>query len=145
MQGGTIQTRQAMMDLARAEARLPRWMLGLGAAAALASVVLEGPRFAAGVALGAALALVNYRWLHQAVVTLTSAGQERVPRLMVAKFALRDPLAIAGLYLFYKTGWLPMMAIAAGLFVPVAGVLAEAILQLASGWRQPSEQLKIDN
>jgi hypothetical protein len=136
VQGETIQTRQAMMDLARAEARLPRWMLGLGAAATLASVVVEGPRFAAGMALGAALALLNYRWLHQAVVTLASAGEARVPRLMVVKFALRYPLAIAGFYLFYKTGWLPMMAIAAGLFVPVAGVLAEAIVQLASGWRQ---------
>jgi hypothetical protein len=136
VQGETIQTRQAMMDLARAEARLPRWMLGLGAAATLASVVVEGPRFAAGMALGAALALLNYRWLHQAVVTLASAGEARVPRLVVAKFALRYPLAIAGLYLFYKTGWLPIMAIAAGLFVPVAGVLAEAIVQLASGWRQ---------
>ena len=140
-----IPTRQAMIDLARVEARLPRWMLGLGAAATVATGIILGPRFAAGLALGAALALVNYHWLHQAVVTLASAGEARVPRLMVAKFALRYPLAIAGLYLFYKTGWLPMMAIASGLFVPVAGVLAEAILQLASGWRQPGEQLKTDN
>jgi ATP synthase I chain len=111
-------------------------MLGLGAAAMLAGGVVEGPRFAAGLALGAALAVLNYYWLHQAIVALASTGQARVPRLVVAKFALRYPLAIAGLYLLYMTGWLPFAAILAGLFVPVAGVLAEAIVQISAGWRE---------
>ena len=127
------------MDLARAEARLPRWMWALGTAAVVASVFAVGPRFAAGLALGVGLGILNFRWLHDTVKGLAAANEGRVPRSTLAKFALRYPLAIAGLYLFYKTGWLPMMAIAAGLFVPVAGILAEAILQLATGWRPTTE------
>jgi hypothetical protein len=136
VQAETIQTSDRTIDLARAEARLPRWMLGLGAAGMLAASVIEGPRFAAGLALGAALAILNYYWLHEAISTLLAGGEARVPRLVVAKFALRYPLAIAGLYLLYKTGWLPFAAILAGLFVPVAGVLMEAVVQLFAGWRQ---------
>jgi ATP synthase I chain len=135
VQAETIQTPNGMIDLARAEARLPRWMLVLGAAGMLAGGVMEGPRFAAGLALGAALSILNYYWLHQVIVALASAGQARVPRLVVAKFALRYPLAIGGLSLLYMTGWLPLAAILAGLFVPVAGVLAEAVVQLCYGWR----------
>jgi ATP synthase I chain len=123
------------MDLARAEARLPRWMLGFGVAGMLAGGVIEGPRFAAGLALGAALSVLNYFWLHQAIVALAQAGETRVPRLVVAKFALRYPVAIAGLYLLYKTGWLPFAAILGGLFVPLGGVLAEAFVQICAGWR----------
>lgn len=136
MQAETIPTHRRTIELVQAETRLPRWMLGLGAAGVFAAWVLQGPRFAAGLALGAALAILNYYWLHQAVAALAAAGQARVPRLVVAKFVLRYPLAIAGLYLLYKTGWLPFAGILAGLFVPVAGVLTEAVVQLFLGWRE---------
>ena len=102
---------------------------------AVAAGVTRGLGFALGLSLGAALAILNYYWLHQAIETLMGAGQARVPRRVIAKFALRYPLAIGGLFLIYKTGWLPFTAIVAGLFVPVAGVLIEAIAQLCSGWR----------
>jgi ATP synthase I chain len=128
-----------MMDLARAEARLPRWMFGLGAAATAAAAFIAGPRFAAGLALGVALGILNFRWLHHAVRGLAAASEGRVPRSVLAKFVVRYPLVLAGLYLVYKTGWLPATAILAGLFVPVAGILAEAILQIATGWRPTTE------
>ena len=134
MQAETMQD-PGVLDLARAEARLPRWMFAVAVLGVVAALVLQDWRFALGVALGAALAILNYHWLHQAVETLMRAGQSRVPRLVVAKFALRYPLAIAGLFLIYKTGWLPFTAILAGLFVPVAGVLIEAIAQICTGWR----------
>lgn len=136
MQAGTIQTQNpAALDLTRAEARLPRWMLAVAVLGILAAGVIAGPRFALSLALGAALAILNYYWLHQAIEVLLRGGQARVPRMVVAKFALRYPLAIGGLFLIYKTGWLPFGAILAGLFVPVAGVLIEAIAQICSGWR----------
>lgn len=134
MQAETIQDPGAL-DLARAEARLPHWMLAVAVLGILVAVFIQDWRFALGVALGAALAILNYHWLHQAVETLMRAGKARVPRMVVAKFALRYPLAIAGLFLIYKTGWLPFTAILAGLFVPVAGVLIEAIAQICTGWR----------
>lgn len=111
-------------------------MTGLAVAGTLVAGATEGMRFGAGLALGAALAILNYFWLHQAVAALFSAGRARVPASVIAKFALRYPLAIAGLYLLYKTGWLPFTAILAGLFVPVGGVLIEAIIQIRQGLRQ---------
>jgi len=111
-------------------------MMGIAAAGTVVAGIIEGARFGAGFALGAALASLNYFWLHQAVEALFYAGQSRVPGRVVAKFALRYPLAIAGLYLVYKTGWLPFGALLIGLFVPVAGVLVVAILQLYYEWRE---------
>jgi ATP synthase I chain len=110
-------------------------MLAVAVLGVIAAFVVQDWRFALGLALGAALAILNYHWLHQAIETLMRAGQARVPRMVVAKFALRYPLAIAGLFLIYKTGGLPFTAILAGLFVPVAGVLIEGIAQISSGWR----------
>jgi hypothetical protein len=105
---------------------------GVGLVAALAS---GRAYFAAGFGLGAALAILNYFWLHQAVEGLMEAGKSRPAMKLVAKFLIRYPLAFAAVWLFYKTGWLPFMAILAGLFVPVAGVLIEGTIQLAVGFR----------
>ena len=123
-------------DLLRAEARLPRWMMALAAGGTVAALFTGRWSAAGGFALGAGLAILNYFWLHQAVETLTAAEQGRVPRRVIAKFALRYPLAFAGMYLFYRTGWLPFAAILAGFFVPVAGVLLESIIQVGEGLRQ---------
>jgi hypothetical protein len=49
---------------------------------------------------------------------------------VLARFVVRYPLAFASVYLFYRTGWLPFAAVLAGLFVPVGGVLIEALVQL---------------
>jgi predicted outer membrane lipoprotein len=88
---------------------------------------------ALGFALGAALGILNYYWLHEAVEALAKAGLSRVPKSLVAKFLIRYPLAFGLVIFFFKTGWLPSMSILAGLFVPVAGILIEAIVQLVDG------------
>ena len=129
MQTGTIQ----IPELARAEGRMPRWMI-LCALLALVIILLYGQfTMAMGFALGAGLGILNYYWLHEAVEALANAGQSRVPKLLVAKFLLRYPLAFGLVFFFFKTGWLPPMAILAGLFVPVVGLLIEAIIQLGNG------------
>jgi len=120
-----------------AEARLPRWMVGLAALATVAALAAGQPRFAAGLVLGAGLALVNYLWLHQAVEHLMTARHVRLPRLLIAKFILRYPLAFGGAYLLYRTGWVSLPGLFAGLFVPVGGVLVEAALQIRDGLRAP--------
>ncbi|MGD0697330.1 MAG: ATP synthase subunit I [Terriglobia bacterium] len=125
----------AGLDLARAQARLPRWMIGIAGAVTLGLLVIGQVRFAAGFAFGAALSVLNFRWLHQAIANLFAEGQTRVPRRVVAKLALRYPLAFATLYLFYKTEWLPLTAMIAGLFVPVGGILIEAVVQIRDGLR----------
>ena len=126
MQIETIQ----IPDLVRAEARLPRWMALCGVVALIVILLCRQIMMAVGFALGAALGILNYYWLHEAVGELAKAGQSRVPKLLVAKFLIRYPLAFGLVIFFFKTGWLPPMAILAGLFVPVAGLLIEAIVQI---------------
>lgn len=120
-------------DLARAEARLPRWMVLCGVVALIAMLLYRQVMIAAGFGLGAALGILNYYWLHEAVVAVSNASQARIPRLLVAKFLIRYPLAFGVVIFFFKTRWLPPMAILAGLFVPVAGLLIEAIVQIGGG------------
>ena len=124
---------QGEPDLARAEARLPRWMMVWTVLGTIIILATGHLRLALGFALGAALAVLNYYWLHDAITALFDAGTVRVPRRVVVKFALRYPLAFLGIYLFYRTGWLPFAGILAGMFVPVAGVLVEAVLQVGRG------------
>ncbi len=121
--------------LARAEARLPRWMMMCAGAATLAALVWERASFAGGLALGSALGILNYFWLQQAVEALMSAARPRTSRFLVAKILARYPLALGAVLIFYWTNWLPFLAILAGLFVPAAGVLIEAIVQLREGYR----------
>jgi hypothetical protein len=129
MQTETIQT----PEVARAEARLPRWMMLCGFLALVVILLCRQFMMAIGFGLGAALGILNYYWLHEAVEALVTAGQTRVPKLLVAKLLIRYPLAFGLLILFFKTGWLPPMSILAGLFVPVAGLLIEAIVQIGDG------------
>jgi len=109
-------------------------MMALAGLAILAAFLAGQPRFAAGFVLGAGLALVNYFWLHQAVEHLMAAGAERLPRFLIAKFLLRYPLVIGGVYLLYRTGWVSLSGLLAGLFVPVGGVLVESLVQIRDGW-----------
>ncbi len=108
-------------------------MIAWGLVGTLLALLSWQARGAIGFALGAALAILNYFWLHEAIETLFSARRSRLPRIVVVKFAIRYPLAFAGVYFFYRLGWLPFLAILAGLFVAVAGVLTEAVVQIFSG------------
>jgi len=120
----------AAAELARAEARLPWWMAACAGAGLLAVLLSKPVTFVAGFGLGAALAMLNYFWLHQAVAALMNAGSSRPSKKVIAKFLVRYPLAFAAVWVFYRTGWLPFMSIVVGLFVPVTGVLIEAVVQL---------------
>jgi hypothetical protein len=108
-------------------------MMLCGLLALLVILMYRQFTIALGFGLGAALGILNYYWLHEAVGALVRAGQSRIPKSVVAKFLIRYPLAFGLLFFFFKTGWLPPMSILAGLFVPVAGVLVEAIVQLGDG------------
>ena len=121
------------MDLAQAEARLPRWMLAVAGVGTVTILVSTHVRFGAGFAIGAGLAILSYLWLHQGVKAVMSAGQMRPSAALFAKILIRYPLAFAVVFLFYKTGWLPFQAILAGLFVPLGGVLIESVALIRDG------------
>jgi hypothetical protein len=123
------------MDLAQAEARLPRWMLALAGTGTIAILLSTHVRFGVGFAVGSGLGILNYLWLHHIVEALVNAGRIRPAKTVLAKVFVRYPLTFAGVYLFYKSGWLPFTAILAGFFVPVGGVLIEALVLLRDGLR----------
>ena len=118
-----------------AEARLPRWMAGFAATGTLAAFLLSSARMAGGFALGAAVAIVGYSWLHKAVVSLMSAGRVRPSALTLGKVLVRYPLAVAIIFVFYYENWLPFEAVLLGLFVPMAGALAESVFQIGTALR----------
>jgi len=129
-----------MMDLEQVEARLPRWMLALAGAGTLGILLSAHVRFGAGFAVGSGIGILNYLWLHRIVEALVNAGTVRPPKSVLAKVIIRYPLMFAGVYLFYKSGWLPFKAVLAGFFVPVGGVLIEAIVLLHDGWKESVEK-----
>jgi hypothetical protein len=110
-------------------------MLGVAVIGTGALLLAGHARQSVAFALGATLAIVNYYWLHQVVDTLLRATSASIPKLVLLKFCLRYPLAFAGIYLVYRTHWVPMPAMFAGLFVPVAGALVEAVVQIKNGFR----------
>ncbi len=123
-------------DLVRAEARMPRWMCAIALGGALLTLLLGSPRAAVGFSVGALFGILNYFWIHQAVVALMNAEGARVPRSIVIKMLLRYPLCFAGMFLIYKTGWSPILVVVGGLLVPGAGVLTESLFLIGVGFRR---------
>lgn len=124
-----------MLDLAQSEARLPRWMVLIAAAGTSGLFIMGRGTSGLGFAIGAFFGILNYYWLHESVEALASAGMIRPPTRVLVKFLVRYPLVIAALYLFYRTRWLPFMAIISGLFVPAGGVLVESPFLIREGLR----------
>ncbi len=120
-----------------AEARLPKWMAGFAVLGVLAAFLLGHARTAGGFGLGAAVAILGYSWLHKAVVSLMDAGRVRPSRLTLGKLLIRYPLAVVVIFVFYRESWLPFQAVLVGLFVPMAGALAESVFQVGSALLHP--------
>jgi len=128
-------------DFYRAAERRIEWLtLGLGAGAAALVGLRYGGRAALGLALGAVLAWLNYRWLKQAVGVMTQlaaaqseASRIRVPRRVYVKFFGRFALLIIIVYVILSRSLLPAGALLAGLFALAAAVLAELLYEIARG------------
>ncbi len=131
----SAETTTADQELARTNARLPRWMTAVAGAGTLAALVTGHFALAGGFALGSTLSILGYFWLHQSVEQLFSSSPAPRPKRVVVKLLVRYPLAFGAVYVFYRTGWLPFEAILAGFFVPLAGFLIEAGIRLVTGWR----------
>lgn len=120
--------------------RLPRWMVGVSAAAIVGCLVAGQIRFAAGLGLGAGTALLGYWWLYRGIEAALGSQRPQEPGKVLLKLALRYPLLVGAVLLADRTGWLPARAVVIGLFAPLAGVLIECLVlavQVVRGpWRQ---------
>jgi hypothetical protein len=127
---------------AAAERRIEWLTLALGTAGAAFAAVRWGWRPGAGVALGAALTWLNFRWLKQGVgalvaVSTAQAGSEqvRVPRTVYLKFFGRFALLLVVVYVILSRSLLPLAAVLGGLFAVVAAVMLELLFELARSRR----------
>lgn len=115
---------------AQIERRMLKWMVVVGCAGSAAAAVFLPASFAGGVAVGAAVSVLGYFWLMEGMSTALNAGQARLTKGLVIKLILRYPILLGALYLFYRTNWLPAIAVLAGLFVPLAGGVVECLYQV---------------
>lgn len=122
---------------AAAERRIEYFTLAIGAAGALVAALSWSRKAGLGIAAGAALSWLNYRWMKQGIAVLArlSTAQEGAERPRVRpsvyfKFLGRYSLLIAIAYVILRGFSLPALGFIAGLFAVVAAVLAEMAGQL---------------
>jgi len=126
-----------------AEHRIEWLTLAFGLAGAAFVLVRWGLRPGAGVALGAALAWLNFRWLKQGVTALVklstaqaNSEHARVPVSVYAKFFGRFALLLAVVYVIVSRSWLPVAAVVGGLFAVAAAVMIELMWELVRTRRE---------
>ena len=125
-----------------AEQRIEWMTVALGLAGAAFVFLRWGWRPGAGVALGAALAWLNFRWLKQGVTALVklstaqaNSEHARVPLVVYAKFFGRFASLLLIVYVILSGSWLPVAAVLGGLFAVVAAVMIELMWELVRGRR----------
>jgi ATP synthase I chain len=136
----TPNTGDAMGDeafYAAAERRIEYLTIGIGAAGAGTASIVWGIRAGIGVALGALLSWINFRWMKQGIGTLArlsttqqDAPEVRIPKWAYLKFLGRYVLLIIAAYVILRGFRSTAASLLAGLFAAVAAVLVESIGQL---------------
>jgi ATP synthase I chain len=119
------------------------WTAALGTSGALIAWARWGWRTGAGLAAGAFLSWLNYRWLKQGVISIASAATEqagaenvRRPKGVYLKFFGRFVLLVAAVYvILMRFGW-PAVAVFGGLFAVIAATLAAMIVHLLRSLRR---------
>jgi len=120
-----------------AERRIEYFTIAIGAAGTIAAAIFWSRKAALGLAAGAALSWINYRWMKLGIgalarISAAQAGAEkpRVPVSVYLKFLGRYALLIVAAYAILRGFSLPAASFLAGLFAIVAAVLVEMIGQL---------------
>ena len=124
--------------------RRVEWLtIGLGAAGAVWAGWRWGWQGSAGLAIGAALSWINFRWLKTGVRAFGSAATAqagsqdvRVPVSAYLKFFGRFALLLGALYVILTRSWFPAIAVLAGIFAAPAAVMVALVYELVSGGAQ---------
>lgn len=140
----------------RAIARISITTIVLALAASTYLLIVRGWRSALALAIGAALAWINFHWLKGGVTAISvpatnadsdtaietgvSAPPPKVPVAAFAKFIGRFALLLGVVYVILSRSLLPATPLFAGLFTTVAAALVQMIFLLGAGLR-PAKRL----
>lgn len=125
---------------AGAERRIEYIALGLGGAGAIGGAIVWGAHAGLGVAVGAILSWINFRWMKQGVGTLgrLAKAQEGAEKIRVGpgvyfKLIGRYALLFAGAYVILTYFNLPVLSLLAGFASVIVAALFEVVGQLFQG------------
>jgi hypothetical protein len=120
--------------------RIRRFMAGIGLVATIVVGFVFGWKVGAGLALGCAIAWVNFYWLKQAVSALadrvTATGRAQSGGGVVARFLLRYALIALGAYVIFRVSRESLYGLLGGLFLTVAAILCEAVYEVVISIRR---------
>jgi len=117
-----------MTDPERALQRIHKATFALAAGGTIALLAWRGWKWGAGFALGSAVSWLNYRWLKQVAYAL---GTDNPPKRLAVMLGLRYAILGGGAYVILRFSSISVAAVLWGLFVSVAAVIVEIIIQLA--------------
>jgi small-conductance mechanosensitive channel len=123
-----------------AEQRIEKLTFALGVLGVAFTFWHWGWKAALGLAVGAGISWINFRWLKTGISTLanltvaqTGDQPARVPRTVYLKVVGRFVLLLVTVYVILSRSLLPPAALLAGLFAIVAAVLTELVYEIARG------------
>ena len=94
--------------------------------AIITAAVLADLKFMLGIALGGALALLNYKWLHASLRGILAVGSTKTPPGTTMKFIIRWLVVATAGWIAFQTGYFDAVGILSGLFAPAVAVMMEA-------------------
>jgi small-conductance mechanosensitive channel len=111
--------------------------LAIGLAAAVAVALFVGWVWASGIAIGAGLAWLNFRWLRQGVATLAAAAlaqsNQKTAHVPLGSYFLamfRYALIAIAVYVIFKYLKVPILSMIAGLFALGAAALLACLYEI---------------
>jgi hypothetical protein len=120
--------------------RIRRFMAGIGLVATIVVGFVFGWKVGVGLALGCAIAWVNFYWLKQAVSALadrvTTTGRAQSGSGVVARFLLRYALIALGAYVIFRVSKESLYGLLGGLFLTVAAIVCEAVYEVVISIRR---------
>ncbi len=127
---GTI-PEQSEQFYSGAYARIVRLMAVLGTALTGVALLRFGGMVAAGFAAGCIIAMLNFHWLKTVAAAVVdraaNTGKSQSTKGIVGRFLLRYLLVAAAAYVIFRVSLASLYGLLAGLFLPVAAILIEAV------------------
>lgn len=119
-----------MIDLESALERIRKAAFALGAGGTIGAFAWRGWTWGAGFALGSLASWLNFSILKRVAYAI---GRPRIQKRLVLFAALRYAVLGVGAYVILSFSRISTSALLCGLFVSVAAVIVEMIIQLAYG------------